>query len=248
MKSVISYSSNLLSMKSLLTLVILLASISPKSSQAAEDDLYKFLWLDQDKKVYVLQQKVYKKKKTFYANLGYGFNQSGVFFDSTLFNITSGYYLNEEWAVEVNFNSYSNSTNSTYQALGDLNKSIPFTRNFNSTYGAMAIWSPFYGKINTFNKIFYFDWNFGAGLSKINAESNKDTAAITGAKDTYLKESYIGFPVKTGFKFHATKKVHIGVDLQLMYYRAPGVTIPGQASQEKWRSNSDLVFSVGFSF
>ena len=33
--------------------------------QAAEDSVYDFLWLDPDKSVYVLQNKTYRKEKTF---------------------------------------------------------------------------------------------------------------------------------------------------------------------------------------
>ncbi len=220
----------------------------PALSHSAEDDFYDFLWLDQDKKVYVLQQKVYKKKHTFYTDIGFGFNQTNDFFDSTLLNFTSGFYINEEWAFEVNYNNYSNKTNDTYDAIGFVNGSIPFSRLLLNTYGAMAIWSPFYGKVNTFNKIFYFDWNIGAGFSVINAESNKDTAGTISSQDIYVKESYTGLNFKTGLKFHATKKIHVGVGVQLLYYQAPGVVKAGVPSVKKWRSNSDIIFSVGFSF
>lgn len=230
-----------------MTLVVL-TSCFACFSHASEEDLYDFLWLDQDKKVYVLQQKVYQKKDSFYANLGFGFNQTNDFFDSTLFNLTSGYYFNEEWAIELNYNTYSNSTNDTYKSLVQVNGAIPFSRQIVDSYGVMAIWSPFYGKVNTFNKIFYFDWNVGAGLSKITTESNKDTAAVSNAVNVYLKEDYVGFNFKTGLKFHATKKIHVGVDLQILYYQAPGVVQTGVATVDKWRSNTDVVFSIGFSF
>ena len=64
----------------------------------------------------------------------------------------------------------------------------------------------------------------------------------------YAKENHLGFSVKTGLKFHATKKVHFGIDLQILYYQAPGVVIAEVTSNDKWRSNTDLVFSIGFSF
>jgi outer membrane beta-barrel protein len=228
--------------------LVILASTFLQTSYAAEDDLYDFLWLDQDKKVYVLQQKVYQKKHSFYANLGFGFNQTNDFFDSTLFNLTTGFYFNEEWALELNYNTYSNKINDTYKALGYLNGSIPFSRQLLNTYGVMAIWSPFYGKVNTFNKIFYFDWNIGAGISIVNSESNKDTAENNSTADIYTKENYTGFNLKTGLKFHVTKRIHVGADIQILYFQAPGVVKTGVPVTKKWRSNTDVVFSIGMSF
>ncbi|MBT7610848.1 MAG: outer membrane beta-barrel domain-containing protein [Bacteriovoracaceae bacterium] len=228
--------------------MVAIVSLYSGSIYSSEKDLYDFLWLDQDKKVYVLQQKVYQKKKSYYINIGLGFNQSNDFFDSTLFNLSSGYYFTEEWAIEINYNSYSNSTNETYKTLGDVNGSIPFSRQLLKAYGVMGIWSPFYGKVNTFNKIFYFDWNIGAGLSQITAVSNKETAASSFSQDIYSKEKYTGVTVKTGLKFHTTEHIHVGIDLQVLYYEAPGVVQTGVITAEKWRSNSDIIFSVGYSF
>ena len=50
--------------------LFVLASYLPRA-KAAEKDLYNFLWLDPDKKVYVLQNKVYKREHTVYLDVGY---------------------------------------------------------------------------------------------------------------------------------------------------------------------------------
>jgi hypothetical protein len=52
-----------------LKLFIILA-LSFNKLKANEKDLYDFMWLDPDKKVYVLQNKVHKKERTIYINLG----------------------------------------------------------------------------------------------------------------------------------------------------------------------------------
>ena len=120
---------------------------------ADEKDLYKFLWLDPDKKVYVLQNKLFKKKKSIYTQLGYVAGLSGEYQDTSGLNFRTGYYLNEEWAIEGFYNSYSNKNNDAYDNIKRINQTVPFVRRFTSTYGLMGIWSPFYGKINTFNKL-----------------------------------------------------------------------------------------------
>jgi outer membrane beta-barrel protein len=113
----------------------------------------------------------------------------------------------------------------------------------------MGVWTPFYGKINTFNKIFYFDWSVGAGLVKIDSESNEKTVASTTTADSYKKESYTGAIIKTGLRFHATKNIHVNMDFHRTIYQAPGPapTLNGNG-KDKWWGNTDMIFSIGFSF
>ncbi|PIK15405.1 outer membrane beta-barrel domain-containing protein [Halobacteriovorax sp. JY17] len=232
----------------LYTMMALSMGASSLKAMADESDLYKFLWLDPDKKVYVLQNKLYKKSKTIYAQLGYVSNLSGEYQDTTGINFRSGYYLNEEWAIEGFYNSYSNKNNDAYDNLQRINQSVPFIRRLTSSYGLMGIWSPFYGKINTFNKIIYFDWSFGLGVAKIDTESNKDTVSDPNLSSTFQAESYTGAVAKTGLRIHASKRWFIGIDLQRSMYKAPGPVINGEASTTKLRGTTDAILSVGFSF
>lgn len=225
----------------------LLSLVGP-TLEAAEDDLYKFLWLDPDKQVYVLQNKVYKKRHSFYGTLGFLSGQSNEFQDTTGLHVSGGFYFHEEWAFELFYNGYSNSNNDAFENLQRVNGSVPFMRKIESSYGAMAIWSPFYGKVNTFNKIFYFDWNFGLGVTKINAETNATTVANPSTSDEFSSESYTGIAYKTGLRFHATENIHIGIDYMRQSYQAPGPTIGTTPGQDKWRHNSDVIFSIGLSF
>ncbi|MFA6235804.1 MAG: outer membrane beta-barrel domain-containing protein [Bacteriovorax sp.] len=220
----------------------------PAVSVSAEKDLYDFLWLDPDKKVYVLQNKVHKKEHTVYANLGMGLGLSSTFQDTSLYHGNVGYYLTEEWALEGLYTSYSNKDNEAFDNLKRLNGSIPFIRKTKSNYGVIAKWSPFYGKINTFNKIFYFDWSFGLGLGKLETESNAKSVGNPAQANVYTAESYTTVIGKTELTFHATKNVHIGLGLIMNTYKAPGPSINNQAGQDKIRNNLDSILSVGFSF
>lgn len=220
----------------------------PVISRASEDDLYKFLWLDPDKSVYVLQNKLHPKSKTFYADIGYLMSLSGEFQNSKGFNFEFGYFFNENWAIELAGNLYNNSNNNAYNNLQSLKKGVPFIRRLNNTYSLFAIYSPFYGKINTFNKIFYFDWSFGVGLTKIGAESNATTVSDLNASTTFSSESYVGGSIKSQFKFYINKKIHLNIEYLRTTYRAPGPVIEDIKGQDKWRANSDLIFGIGFSF
>jgi outer membrane beta-barrel protein len=219
--------------------------ITSRNTQAGEKSLYDFLWLDPDKKVYVLQNKLFKKEHTFYADVGYLSNFTSKFQDTSGFTGRVGFYIHEEWGVELMMNKYNNANNDEYRNVLSVNNVEPFIRRLNSSYAALAIWSPFYGKINTFNRIFYFDWSFGAGPAKIDAESNLKTVGPANVKTTYKKESYTGAIVKTNVKVHITENVHLGLEYMNTYYTAPG---PRNPKSDRLRTNTDVVLSVGFSF
>ena len=229
-------------------LVVLLSLFTSKNIQAGEKSLYDFLWLDPDKKVYVLQNKIYKKEHTFYADLGYLSNFTSTFQKTNGFSVKTGYYIHEEWGIEAYYTHYQNSNNDNWSNVRNINGADPFVRRFNSTYGLMAIWSPFYGKINTFNQIFYFDWSFGLGLGKINADSNRKTVENTTQKSSYDKEQYNALVWKTNFRFHLRENIHLGIEWLQHHYSAPGPNRNGKQSSSTLRNNQDLILSVGFSY
>jgi outer membrane beta-barrel protein len=216
-----------------------------KETKAGEESLYDFLWLDPDKKVYVLQNKLYKKEHSFYADIGYISNFTSKFQDTNGFALKAGYYIHEEWGLEVFAHQYNNSNNDDYSNVRLINQADPFVRRLNSSYGALVIWSPFYGKINTFNQIYYFDWSFGAGVAQVNTESNIKSVRINNAPNEYRKDTYTGAVLKTKVKFHLTEHVHLGVEYMNTYYNAPG---PKDPKSDKLRTNTDVIFSVGFSY
>ncbi len=226
-------------------IALALMMMMTKRTHAGEESLYDFLWLDPDKKVYVLQNKLYKKEHSFYFDVGYISNFTSKFQDTSGFGARAGYYIHEEWGLEVFYNKYSNRNNDDFRNVRLINEAEPFIRRMDSSYGANLIWSPFYGKINTFNKIFYFDWSFGAGLAKVNTESNIKTVRIGNVKNRYEKESYTGGILKSNVKLHLTENIHVGLEYMNTYYMAPG---PKDPKNDKLRTNTDIMINVGFSY
>ncbi|MBT4791798.1 MAG: outer membrane beta-barrel domain-containing protein [Halobacteriovoraceae bacterium] len=222
----------------------LLVSIVSISTHAGEEDLYDFLWLDPDKTVYVLQNKIYPKEKSIYLDLGYLTNLTSTFQDTFGAQVKVGYFISEEWAVEFNYLKYSNSDNSTLKAVKDVTGSIPFIRRPLSSSALFAIWSPFYGKINTFNKIYYFDWSFGLGVGSYEAESNLKSATTTG-KDLFENENYTSFLIKSSLKFHLNRSFHIGLEFLNTNFEA---ATPSNPNSKSWDQNNDIIFSIGASF
>lgn len=227
-----------------LALLALATIFIMNKTHAGEKSLYDFLWLDPDKKVYVLQNKLYKKEHTFYLDAGYVSNFTSKFQDTSGFTGRAGYYLREEWAIEGFYNGYSNKNNDDYRNIRLVNEQEPFIRKLQSSYGANIVWSPFYGKVNTFNQIFYFDWSFAAGYANVNARSNRQSIADGHKKTTFKSEQYHGTVLKTNIKFHLTEHWHVSAEYMNTYYFARGP----RSATPKLRTNTDVIFMLGYSF
>jgi len=226
----------------IIMLTVLMTSLSVG---AAEKDLYDFLWLDPDKSVYVLQNKVFEKEHSFYLNAGFLRSSSADFQKTTGFGARAGFYLREDWAIEGFYHQLDNSNDEAFDNIRQGNSVLPFVRRVNNYYGAMAVWAPFYGKINTFNKIIYFDLVFGLGASKINAESNTDSFRNSSAQNVYEEESFTALTWKSELRVYINKKWHVGLGLYNNHYKAKGGL---EKSKESFRRHTDGSLSVGFSF
>ena len=215
------------------------------SLQAAESNLYDFQWLDPDKKVYVLQNKIHKKEQTTYVHAGVLTVLNAPFQDSYGYQVNAGHYFTEEFAIEGVYTRYIHSNNENYDNVRAVNSSEPFVRRIKQSAGVMAVWSPFYGKVNTFNKIIYFDWHFAAGPAFFETESNLNTVTDPLLPGRYEKETHAGAITRTGLRIHFSPQVHLGIDLFNSHYMAPG---PTNKTKDKLRMQNDGILSIGFSF
>jgi outer membrane beta-barrel protein len=212
---------------------------------ASEKDTYDFLWLDPDKSVYVLQNKLHKKEKSFYVDLGYVSTQTGAFQETSGFALKGGYFFHEEWGVEALYIGYNNSNNDNYTNVTALSGVAPFVRRPKTTKGLGVVWSPFYGKINTFNKIVHFDVSFTAGLAQVETEDNMASVLANSTFSTYKSETNTGLYFKATSKFYLNERWNVGLEWIRTNYQAPG---PRNPKEDKFRTNNDIVFQVGVSF
>lgn len=215
-----------------------------KMSYGAEGDLYDFLWLDPDKSVYVLQNKEFAKEKTNYIDLAYLSGLSSGFQDTRGASLNIGRFFTEEWGAEFIYNIYNNKNNDSYDNVRRVNGAVPFMRKLDQSYGLAAIWSPFYGKINTFNKIYYFDLYFGLGVLKLEGNSNSESATNPNS-DAFKDEDYVAGLIKVGLKFHLNQRFHLGVEWQSTHYQSYG---PIRSQGKSLVSNSDALLKLGILF
>lgn len=186
---------------------------------SAENSVYDFSWLDPDKKVYVLQNRKFKKHGKFYLGTTLGRSVSGAFIDSTEANFYGGLFFQEDWGVELSFTKSASETNTTYDAVKSGAAAVAFFRALDTVTSAHLVWSPFYSKINTFNKIFYYDWLFGLGLSSYTSLDNRNEFLPTN-QDEKTKESGTGVSWFTGMRFFMNEDWSFRMDFSGMHTNA----------------------------
>lgn len=216
---------------------------------ASEKDVYEFSWLDPDKEVFVLQNRKYRKAEKAYVNLGGGITTSGAFVDSTSLQGRLGYFLTEDYGLEVLYAKNSGAENDTAKGVrnsgGGGTGTTPFRRIVESYMGGMFLWSPFYSKINTFNSIVYMDWIFGLGYAQLKEKNNKlrfTLGQIAEGQET--SESHSGIIWEAGLKFYISESFNIRTDLTAIHYSADNIATTGSS----YKSNFDATVSLGYTF
>ena len=218
-------------------------------AEASEKDLYKFLWLDSDKKVYVLQNKVYQKKGTHYINLGYIADISSNYESLSGFQVGYGYFFAETWGINLFYSLYKGSPNSDSKNLELLDGVVPFIRKVDAKAGLGIEWSPFYGKINTFNKIIYFDWSFGLGGGMIWGRDNAETIASQRVAERYEDTANTALMVKSLVRVYITRRFNVSLEYHYDIYNARKVyTEEGRENGTRIVSREEFAFLLGMSF
>ena len=230
-------------MKMLYIFLLVFPLFYSEVSLGGEQDVYNFDWLDKDKKIYVLQNKVFRKKGRWSASIGILKGVYGDYQNTYGIEVSPSYFITEEFGVELVFRHYHNSENNAFELLKGINGVTPFIRKEKSLMGAIGLWSPFYGKINTFNKIFYFDWYFGLGLGKLVTESNHESFKTKGGSSIFLSEKQTTILGKTGVKFYLNNRFDFRVEFFQKAFFAPTGLSPSSL-----RLKSDLNLSFGVTF
>ncbi|MGE0616216.1 MAG: outer membrane beta-barrel domain-containing protein [Bacteriovoracia bacterium] len=208
-----------------------------------DDDTYDFSWLDPDKRIYVLQNRKFRKANHALFTLMTGIGTSNPYRNTYNLEPRVAYYLSESLGIEVFGTFTSNVQNNTYNALSrntSTTSALPVIREIRSQYGLLAHWSPWYAKINVFNTVLYFDWYFSAGLGSLN--SYLDTNTLVGAPSNFIQQSLFAFMVGTGHQYHLNQKWIVRLDFMGALYTAP---LFGNAGNSSLFSNYNFNFGIG---
>lgn len=213
---------------------------------AAENSLYDFKWLDEGEKVYVIQNKEHIKARSFAFDLSFIDSNSSPYQDSTGISAALVYYMSETWSIDLTYKQYQNSDSADLKNLltAYTNEVKPLIRRVDAAKLIHLNWIPFYGKINTFNKIFFFDWGLGFGIGQFDTAGNYQTFLVKNLSITFVEE------VDTGFNFRSFVKFYTGEHLTLGFeYNLTGVqTILKQDESKEILYFNDIIASIGYLF
>ncbi len=215
---------------------------------ANEKSLYEFGWLDNDKEIYVLQNRRYRKVgKTYIGALGVK-TTSGAFIDAYGATVRAGYFFREDWGIEGVFGKSSGSKNDAAKGVEDV-QSQAFYRKVDTYMGAMAMWSPFYSKINTFNKVFYYDWMFGLGLASVKLMDNRNQ--FNSTSNSLTSSNALGMMWNTGLRVYINDNWSLRIDFTGIHAKPKNEKIEDSGNTVTTSSifsNYDLGVGLNYTF
>lgn len=208
---------------------------------AGAEDEYSFKWLDPEKKVYVLQNRRYTKAHRVFLSVMAGPGISNPY--RTTYNVDPRltYYFSDQWGIEAFYTAaIVNSNNSNFDALISHNpNTLPSIREIRASYGGLIHWSPWYAKINFFNKILYFDWYLAGGAGTLHTSVGSKNLVTDPI--TFTDQDLFAVFVGTGQQFHLTDVFKIRLDFSGAIYQAPIYRTSGDTA---WYTNYN--FGLGF--
>lgn len=216
---------------------------------ASEKSVYEFSWLDKDKEIYVLQNRRFRKVGKVYIG-GDGVKTiSGAFVDSYGGSLRGGYFFSEDWGIEAVFGKNTGKKNDTAKGVED-QQANAFYRKVDTYMGAMAMWSPFYSKINTFNKVFYYDWMFGLGVASVKILDNRNEFN-TVASDDLTSSNGIGAIWNTGLRVYISDSWSLRIDITGLHVKPDKSDIEDNGNEVTTNSlfsNYDLGIGLNYTF
>ena len=235
----------------LIALVSLGVVESISTAFAADDDDYNFSWLDPEKKIYVLQNRKYRK-----ANHAMLFALGGAGIGETYRNVYQvqgrvGYWFNEDFGFEAFYNQRFNSANNSYKALAQAEGAgagtSPYTREILSQMGLLLNWAPWYAKMNVFNSVLYFDWYFTLGLGTMSTQVGPNLQSDYPA--LWSQENLLAVYLGTGQLFHLSETWMMRLDFLEHFYSAEiyGGKV-GAPTDKSLFSNFAINLGIGLKF
>jgi outer membrane beta-barrel protein len=206
---------------------------------------YDFSWLDSDKKIYVLQNRKFRKGGTFYIGGTLGRTLSGAFIDSNEANLNAGFFFSEDWGLEFTYTVAQGQTNKTHDAV-NLQGAVAYYRKIDSAQSALLLWSPFYGKINTFNSIFYYDWMIGAGVANLSTSDNRNEFNLVVDK-TLVKDAGLAGSWMTGIRFHINNNWSTRIDFR-GYHLNADTFLKNQDTSRRWFHYYNVNLGLNYTF
>ncbi len=242
-------------MKKIIFLFVLMFS---QFSLSADESLYKFEWMDDDKEIYVLQNRRFRKAGRVNLSLMGVMNLSDKFVNTIGGALKGAYFFKEDWGVELGFGIGAPSYNDTFDRVAE-QSAVPFYNAITRFMSASVVWSPWYGKFNTFNVIYYLDWYVSLGVASVTTEDDRtafdvSNSQVRAKQFTPTEDSSMGATWSTGFLWYLSKSIGIRLEFSGYHYNGSfftkNTTVGGTSAP---KSNFDVTFhnynlSAGLNF
>jgi outer membrane beta-barrel protein len=213
------------------------------SASTDTDEEYNFSWLDPDKKIYVLQNRKYRKASKPAVFLSGGINLTNPYKTETLVLPRVSYWFLEQAGIEIFYAKSFSKDNDQLTALRNISASaLPFVREHRSYYGAVFSWVPWYAKLNFFNKILYLDWAINLGLGSVETAFDQNNKA--NLPPNYKIENLTAVFFGTSQNYFLNKNFSVRLDLIGMTYKALGADNISSVRH----TNFDFVAGLGYTF
>ncbi len=213
---------------------------------ASEKSLYDFSWLDKDKEIYVLQNRSFRKDGKLFVALNVGETVAKAYVEGMVGQARIGYFFKEDFGIEILTSKNEGKFNKLAERVRGQGVSVPYARIVDNYTAAQLVWSPFYSKINTFNKIFYYDWMFGLGYASITNSDNRNEFEA-GKPRTLTEETNSGLIWSTGLRFYINQSWSMRIDYTALRYQA-NFFVAKETGEKEWFNNYDLTIGVNYTF
>lgn len=153
-------------------------SNAPKASDRMDlQKLEEKYWEAKDTDMGVVQNRTYTKEKRVFVSGSYGPLVNDAYSIGRMTNLAIGYYFNERWGFEANYEMASLKKNDATLGYEGQNQVYPNYNKYDHWIGLNAIYVPFYAKMSFVDvAILYFDMQFAVGVGQMTYESQIDPA------------------------------------------------------------------------
>ncbi len=211
-------------------------------------------WSAKDEDYGVIQNRTFSKKGKFYASLVYGPLINDSFAKSRAAGGMLGYYLNEDFGVELSYLGYDSKQNDTVSAYETQFGGVKPDYNLvKSSMAASIAYTPFYAKMAFMNKgILYFDMGFtlGAGVTSYEIQKTTPNGGGTSVPTNEL-QSAPHFEIGVMQQLFLSQYFAFRLDIKNSFYTQKiqkyqlGIGLPESSRGETSKSVNDTTISFG---
>ena len=240
------------------------SAVEPPAKLAAEQaeksdkvDLKKLedkYWAAKDDEYAVIQNRTFSKTGKYYGSAVYGPLINDPFAKGRLSGLMLGYYLSEEYGVELSYLTYSTQQNDTVTAYEtQFGGAKPDYNLLKSSKTLSLTYTPFYAKMSFRNRsILYFDMGFTVGLGVTDYEIqkvNKDGVGNKSAANETVSSTH--FEIGLMQQLFINQNFAFRLDVKNSYYSQKtkqyeiGIGAAESSRLQSSKSANDTTVSVG---